>query len=196
MKTLSESVMRVLTDLSATINLADDKYRPDLETMVSTNLAQEKKRRGKRSEDVIRRHTAMGLGAEIALVETKLFENYSPITEGAKGLTYIQRKRDLKCEGFNLEVKVMNARYNRWYISDSQCESVLSAANLNDFFLLVEYDELSGLKYRYRPRFLIDSSKVRNYIINSTGPYSNYMFDHSRASKQGACIDFKEKQYV
>ena len=182
--------MQTLSTLESVVDLRD--HKEDLEMMTATNFSQEKRRRGQRSEDVVRRHTAMGLGAEIALTQTGLFESYSKITEGAVGLSYVQRKRDLKCEDFTLEVKVMSGKYNRWYISDAQCESVLRSAVLNDFFLIVEYEDLGSLKYRYRPRFLIDSKRVSEYIIKGTGGYSSFMFSHERAIKRSHCIDLGE----
>lgn len=194
MNSLSESAMEALAGLNVVVNLVD--HKADLDMMTSTNWARERKRRGVRTEDVVRRHTAMGLGAEIAVQGTGHFKQCSPITEGAKGLSYVQRKQDVECEGRKLEIKTMNSKYGRWYISDSQCESVLRSAILNDFFLLIEYDDLGGLKFRYRSRFLIDSSKIGKYIVANAGQYSQYVFDHLRAAKQGACIDFKEKANV
>lgn len=194
MDTLSKSVMDALTNLYVQIDLS--KHKVDLDMMTETNWAQERKRRGSRTEDMVRRHTAIGLGAEIAVLSTKLFTSCSPITEGAKGLTYVQRKRDVECEGATLEIKTMNSKYGRWYISDGQCESVFRSAILNKYFLLVEYEDKGGLKFNYMPRFLIDSKHIARYIVANRGPYSQYVFDHNKAVKNGACIDFKEQSYV
>lgn len=194
MNTFSDQVMEALSNLNVVVNMID--HSADLDMMTATNCAQERKRRGSRTEDVIRRHTAIGLGAEIAIQGTGFFKQCSPITEGAKGLSYVQRKQDVECEGYKLEIKTMNSKYGRWYISDAQCESVLRSAILNSYFLLVEYKDLGGLKFRYSPRFLIDSSKISRYIVANSGQYSQYVFDSHRATKAGACIDFMENNYV
>lgn len=194
METFSKPVMEILTGLSVVVNMND--HKADLDMMTATNITQERKRRGARSDDVVKRHTAIGLGAEIAVTGTSMFKSCNPITEGAKGLSYVQRKQDVECEGYKIEIKTMNAKYGRWYISDAQCESVLRSAILNSFFLLVEYKDLGGLKFEYAPRFLVDSSKIGRYIVSNTGGYSEYVFDHYRAAKAGACIDFKEYSYA
>lgn len=190
MKTFSDQVMTVLSDLNVVVDMQD--HRAELDMMAATNWKQEKKRRGQRSEDVVTRHTAMGLGAEFALSGTGFFKSRSPITENAVGLSYVQRKQDMECENLVLEIKTMNSKYGKWYISDSQTESVLRSAKLNDLFLVMEYDELGGLKYRYRPRFLVDSKSIGMYIITNIGGYSPYRFAHERAVKNKHCIDIKD----
>lgn len=189
-KTFSEKVMTTLSGLNIVVDMQD--HRTELDMMAATNWKQEKKRRGKRSENVVFHHTAMGLGAEFALSYTRLFKSRSPITENAIGLSYVQRKQDMECEDLVLEIKVKNAKYDKWYISNSQAKSVLHSSKLNDLFLIMEYDELGGLKYRYRPRFLIDSDNIGKYIITNIGGYSPYWFAHEYAVKNKHCIDIKD----
>jgi hypothetical protein len=189
-KTFSKEVMNILCNLNTAVNMQD--HKADLDMMTATNYKQELKRRGTRSEDVVRRHTAMGLGAEIALSGTGYFVSKYPITENAVGLSYVQRKQDMECEGVVLEIKSMNSNRGVWYISDKQCESVLRSAKVNDMFLVVEYFDLGGLKYRYKPRFLVDAKEITRYIVASNGQYGGYKFANARAVKDGNCVDLRD----
>jgi len=183
----SESVMKAIKSLDSTVDMR--QHERDLTLMTNTNWKNEQRKRGPRSFDVRKKNTATGLGAEIALRETGLFESTTPIIEKAEGLTFAQRKKDVKCEDKFGEVKTMSAKNPYWYISESQCESILLSQRFNDFFLIVAYEELQGLKYRYRPRFLIDSKKLSKYIIKNTSQYSPYRFDHQKAVSTGDCVD-------
>lgn len=183
----SKEVIGALSCLDRVVDMRE--HKTDLDMMVNTNWKNEMRRRGKRSHDVVVKNTATGLGAEIAVQSTGLFEQAAPITENAEGLTFAQRKKDVICEGKSGEVKTMNAKYPYWYISDSQAESVMYSTRFNQFFLIVAYDELQPLKYRYRPRYLVDSNMLSRYIVKNTGSYSPYRFDHVAAIKNGHCID-------
>jgi len=183
----SENVITAISTLNKVVDMRE--HTKDLDTMTATNWKNEVKKRGPRSFDVVKKNTATGLGAEIALHSTGLFEQTSAITENAVGLSFAQRKRDVRCEEKLGEVKTMNAKYPYWYISESQCESVMYSIKFNDFFLIMAYEEIQGLKYRYRPKFLIDSKKLSGYIIKNSGPYSPYRFDHERAIKKNDCVD-------
>jgi len=184
---LSNSIVEKLRSLSTTINLLD--HRGDLDMMVETNWKTECRRRGARSRDTVVRNTAVGLGAEIAIQQIEDFQQAHPITEDAAGLTYAQRKKDVICEDKSGEVKTMNGKYSVWYISDGQCESVIRSTKLNDFFLVMAYEELKPLTYKYRPKFLIDSKKLSRYIIKNTTGMSPYKFNHASAISYGDCID-------
>lgn len=184
---LSNSIVAKLRALSITVNLLD--HKGDLDMMVDTNWKTECKRRGARSKDTVTRNTAVGLGAEIAIHQIEDFKQASPITEGAVGLTYVQRKKDVICEDKSGEVKSMNGKYPVWYISEGQCESVIRSTKLNDFFLVMAYDELKPLTYKYKPKFLIDSKKLSRYIIRNAGGSSPYKFNHTKAIENGDCID-------
>jgi hypothetical protein len=191
----SEEVVKSLTSLDKVIDMRE--HKTDLDMMVKTNWKNEVRRRGKRSHDVVVKHTAVGLGAEIAVQSTGLFEQAAPITENAEGLTFAQRKKDVFCEGKSGEIKTMNAKYPFWYISDSQAESVMYSTRFNQFFLIVAYEEVQSLKYRYRPRYLVDSNKLSEYIVKNarTGTgFSSYRFDHVRAIQNGHCVDLWSNQ--
>jgi len=183
----SDSVMKVLTTLNEVVDVRD--HDDDFMMMVNTNWKTEQKRRGKRSFDVVKKNTACGFGAEIALQSTGLFKAAAPITENAQGLSFAQRKKDVECEGKLAEVKTMNAKYPVWYISDGQAESVMYSTRFNDYFLVVAYEEIQPLKYRYRPRYLIDSKSMPRYIVKANTGYSEYKFDHTSAIKNGHCVD-------
>lgn len=183
----SGEVIATLSSLNKVVDMRE--HKADLDMMVATNWKREMLRKGPRSYDVVKRNTATGLGAEIAVQSTGFFEQSSPITEDAKDLTFAQRKTDVICEGKNGEVKTMNAKYPYWYISDSQVKSVTYSTRFNQFFLIVAYEEVQPLKYRYRPRYLVDSNKLSGYIVKNNTGYSPYRFDHVRAIKNGDCID-------
>ena len=187
MTVFSEGVMKVLSSLVSVVDLRD--HAAELDMMTKTNWKQEMKRRGQRSYDVVRENTARGLGAEIALHQTNIFEQTSPVTENAQGLTFAQRKRDVRCEGLVGEVKTMNGKYPWWYITSAQCESIMYSTRFNDFFLILATEGVKPLVYQYRPKFLIDSKAVSGYIIKNTGGYSEYKFNHQRAVAAGDCID-------
>jgi hypothetical protein len=183
----SDDVMKTLRKLESTIDMRD--HTTELDMMVKTNWKNEQRKRGKRSFDVVKENTARGLGAEIALQQTSLFEQSSPITENAEGLTFAQRKKDVKCEGFSGEVKTMNGKYPWWYISSSQCESVMYSTRFNDFFIILAIENIKPLVYRYRPKFLVDSKVLSRYIIKNAGGFSEFKFDHPKAIAKGDCID-------
>jgi hypothetical protein len=183
----SDEVMNVLKSLSTTVDMRE--HKTELDMMVNTNWKHENKRKGSRSFDVVKENTARGLGAEIALQQTELFEQSSPITENAAGLSFAQRKKDVKCEGLSGEVKTMNGKYPWWYISSAQCESVMYSTRFNDFFLILAVESVKPLVYQYRPKFLVDSKSLSRYIIKNTGGFSEYKFDHPKAIAKGDCID-------
>lgn len=183
----SGEVMRALAQLNCVVDLRE--HSADLDKMANTNWKTEQRKRGSRSFDVVKKNTACGLGAEIALETTGHFHPTSPITENAEGLSFAQRKKDVECEGFMAEVKTMNAKYPVWYISGSQAESVMYSTRFNDFFLVVAYEEIQPLKYRYRPKYLINSKAMPSYIVKANTGYSEYKFDHVRAIKNGDCVD-------
>ena len=187
METYSDEIMKVLATLNEVVDVR--KYEDDFMTMVETNWKTERRRKGPRSYDVVKKNTAVGYGAEVALQLTGSFTPYAPITENAEGLTFAQRKRDVKCEDKIAEVKTMNSRYPVWYISGGQAESVMYSTRFNDLFLIMGYEEVKPLVYRYRPKFLIDSKRLPRYIVKANTGYSEYKFDHESAIRNGDCVD-------
>jgi hypothetical protein len=182
----SETVMKAISTLNKEVNLLD--HQRDLRMMTETNWNTEQRKGGERSKETIMMHTATGLGAEIALHSTGLFTPTSEITKNAEGLSFQQRKRDVLCEEKIGEVKTMSGKYPNWYISKDQRESIMYCTQFNEFFIVVSYEQLQPLKYRYRPRFLIDSKAMARYIIKGTGK-SAYMFDHKKAIAADGCKD-------
>lgn len=184
----SEKVMKALASLKKEVNVLD--HKDDLDTMTETNWKTElrKDEENRRTKDTVRNHTAIGLGAELALHSTGLFIPTSKITKDAIGLTFSDRKKDVLCEEKLGEVKTMNGKWPTWYISKNQYKSVSYSIPFTEFFLIVAYEQLMPLKYRYRPRYLIDSKSILSYIIDGTAK-SKYQFDHRKAIAAGKCID-------
>ena len=187
---LSDTVLKVISSLNEEIDLLD--YTEDLNMMTENNCYRELKKPEKyrRTPEVIEMHTAMGLGAEKALHKTGYFKPTSKITKYAIGHTFEDLKRDVLCENLIGEIKTKNAKNPNWYISKSQYKSVGYATNYNDFFLIVAYDQINRLKYRYRPQYLIDSKSIMSYIDTTVETkYESYTFNHRKAIADGVCVD-------
>ena len=199
MKLYDNEVMHALNDLSFTVDFNVD-HQEELEMMTQNNWRQEKKKRGKRPLEVVREHTAMGLGSEIAVLTLPYFTQVSEIVENAMELNFVDRMRDYKYlleEGRYGQQKTMNLKYPdlRWYISFSQLESLLRSAPFNQDLLIVGYNQLGKLKYEYKPKFLIDMEQVispkSKYIkIDKSSMYGSYMFDWKNAVLDGVCFRF------
>lgn len=199
MKLYDNEVMHALNDLCVTIDFNVD-HQEELEMMTQNNWRQEKKKRGKRSLETVREHTAMGLGSEIAVLTLPYFAQVSEIVENAMELNFVDRMRDYKYlleEGRYGQQKTMNLKYPdlRWYISFSQLESLLRSAPFNQDLLIVGYNQIGKLKYEYHPKFLIDMEKVispkSKYVkIDKNSMYGSYMFDWKTAVADGVCFRF------
>lgn len=182
------------------------------EHMYNTNLAMESRRRNRRSADVVKRHTVIGYYAEKAVIsllsQTKLKIDTPPITPGAVGVHYFERKHDLRFHlpsedetppiSFKMEVKTSS---NRWYstipLSDAAAKSVVSAMSVSDFLIYLTWAELRPWQFRFQPRFIIDTHSMaehdnitaENLIIDGiAGWYSPYRFDTRRAKGLNSCI--------
>ena len=199
MNLYDNEVMHALNDLKFTVDF-NVEHQEDLEMMTQNNWRQEKKKRGKRTLDTVREHTAMGLGSEIAVLSLPYFGQVSEIVEDAMKLNYVDRMRDYKyllSEGRYGQQKTMNLKYPdlRWYISFSQLESLLRSAPFNQDLLIVGYEKIGDLKFEYRPKFLIDMQQVispnSKYIkIDRNSAYGSYMFDWKKAVVDGVCFRF------
>ena len=199
MNLYDNDVMRALNDLCVTVDF-NNEHQEELELMTQNNWKQERKKRGKRSLETVREHTAMGLGSEIAVLTLPYFAQVSDIVENAMELNYVDRMRDYKYlleEGRYGQQKTMNLKYPdlRWYISFSQLESLLRSAPFNQDLLIVGYYKLGELKFEYRPKFLIDMEKVispnSKYIkIDKSSAFGSYMFDWKLAVKDDVCFRF------
>lgn len=199
MKLYNNEVMHELNDLCVTIDFNTD-HQEELEMMTQNNWRQEKKKRGKRTIETVREHTAMGLGSELAVLSLPYFAQVSEIVEDAMTLDYVDRMRDYKYlleEGRYGQQKTMNLKYPdlRWYISFSQLESLLRSAPFNQDLLIVGYHKLGNLKFEYRPKFLIDMEKVispnSKYIkVDKGSLFGSYIFDWKLAVTDGVCFRF------
>lgn len=199
MNLYNNEVMHELNNLCFTVDF-NSEYQEELEMMTQNNWKQERKKRGKRSLEIVREHTAMGLGSEIAVLTLPYFAQVSEIVENAMELNFVDRMRDYKYlleEGRYGQQKTMNLKYPdlRWYISFSQLESLLRSAPFNQDLLIVGYNQLGKLKYEYKPKFLIDMEQVispkSKYIkIDKSSMYGSYMFDWKNAVLDGVCFRF------
>lgn len=199
MNLYNNDVMRDLNDLCYVVDF-NTEYQEELEMMTQNNWKQERKKRGKRSIETVREHTAMGLGSEIAVLSLPYFGQVSEIVEDAMKLDYVDRMRDYKYlleEGRYGQQKTMNLKYPdlRWYISFSQLESLLRSAPFNQDLLIVGYTKLGDLRFEYKPKFLIDMQKViaptSKYVkIDKNSAFGSYIFDWKNAVLDGVCFRF------
>jgi hypothetical protein len=199
MNLYNDEIMNALNDMSFTVDF-NKSHQADLEMMTENNWKQEKKKRGKRTREMIKEHTAMGLGSEIAVLSLPWFGQVSEIVENAMELNYVDRMRDYKYlleEGRYGQQKTMNLKYpdDRWYISFSQLESLLRSAPFNQDLLIVGYHKIGELVFEYKPKFLIDMQKViaqdSKYItIDRNSKFGSYIFDWRKAVADGVCFRF------
>lgn len=199
MKLYENDVMEALNNLTYEVDFRKE-HQDELEMMTKNNWAQERKRRGKRSYETVKDHTAMGLGSEIAVLSLPQFAQVSEIVENAMTLNFVDRMRDYKYlleEGRFGQQKTMNLKYPdlRWYISFSQLESLLRSAPFNQDLLIVGYNKLGELHYEYKPTFLIDMASVispkSKYIkVDRNSAYGSYIFDWKSAVLDGVCFRF------
>lgn len=194
-----KDVMHALNDLCFTVDF-NTEHQEELELMTQNNWKQERKKRGKRSLETVREHTAMGLGSEIAVLSLPFFAQVSDIVEDAMKLDYVDRMRDYKYlleEGRYGQQKTLNLKYPdlRWYISFSQLESLLRSAPFNQDLLIVGYTKLGDMRFEYKPKFLIDMQSVispkSKYIkIDKNSAFGSYIFDWKNAVLDGVCFRF------
>ena len=199
MNLYSNDVMHALNDLCFVVDFNKD-YQAELELMTNNNWKQECKKRGKRSLETVKEHTAMGLGSEIAVLSLPFFAQVSDIVENAMELNYVDRMRDYKYlleEGRYGQQKTMSLKYPdlRWYISFSQLESLLRSAPFNQDLLIVGYHKLGDMVFEYKPKFLIDMEKViapnSKYIkVDKASKFGSYIFDWKQAVLDGVCFRF------
>ena len=194
-----EDAMTALTRLVHTVDF-NVSHQDELEMMTENNYKQERKKRGKRTRELIKEHTATGLGAEIAVQTLPYFSAVSEIVEDANELVFSDRMRDYKYlleEGVFGQIKTMNLKYPdlRWYISFAQLESMLLSKPFNRDLLIVGYNKIGELKYEYKPAFLIDMAAVvdRNskYIKpDRNSKFDSMLFDWRKAVADGVAFRF------
>jgi hypothetical protein len=184
------SLQRACSKIDIVIDLNSPEYSQKLEWLTNNNYNQELKKKGPRSKDVIRLHSSYGLGSELALHSTNEFDDSCEIVEDANSLKYEDRQKDLisKSTGLSVQVKSYNNKNKVWYISNSQYYSIKRSSQHNDVYIIMSYDVISSLKYKFKSKFLIDSNRIMKYIKSCRSKYSNYYFDHQEAINDGACI--------
>lgn len=192
MDTFSDKVMKALSSLNQCIHAPD--YGDEFYNMVETNQLQEQKKDEKyrRSPEMILTHTAMGFGAEKALHHTGLFQPVSEVTKLRQGITYANGKKDVYCEEFIAEVKTKSNRFEDWFISKSQYNSIKECVKYNDFIIVVEYNQIDLLTYDYKPQYLVDIKSILKYIDTSKETrHGSYTFQHRKAIANGDCINLR-----
>ena len=196
MKTFSRELMNKLYELNVIIDM--NEHREDLNNFTNTNFAQEQKIKGTRTRKEVEKHSARGLAAEIALIDIGFVSN-SPIVKDVTTIDFANRMIDLCAEGFNIAVKSKKSIYDKFYINQKQHKSIFDSKKFNDFFLIMNSDNLGNLKFRVSTHFLVDAFEFLDYIkpnIHAGSGESPFVFRDDRACKDNICIDFKELENV
>lgn len=201
MNVYQQDVMNELARLVYTVDF-NTSHQDELEMMTENNWKQEKKKRGKRSRELVKEHTATGLGAEIAIASLPYFAPVSDIVEDANTLNFVDRMKDYKYlleEGVFGQIKTMNLKYPdlRWYISFAQLESMLLSKPHNRDLLIVGYNKLGELKYEYKPVFLINMDAVvspnsRYVKPDRNSQFDSMIFDWRKAVADDVCVRFTD----
>ena len=179
----SEDVMKAIASMDEIVNFLDHKSEIDM--MIETNYQTELKKlkRFQRTYSRVREDTMIGYGAEKAIHKFGLFKQTSPITKNGHGLSFEQRKTDVKSK---------SAKYPEWYVSKNQHKSIKDGIEFNDFYLVMAYYEISNIKYRYCPYLLIDSKSILRYIdTNIESKYGSYTFNHHKAIADNNCVNLR-----
>lgn len=212
-KTLGR-VISALSDKNITIDrtMLTNKDMREIKYMYDTNLARESLRSKPRSPEVVKWHTVMGLYGERAVTSllslTDLKIETPPVTANAAGVSYIDRKHDVRFylpseddthTVYKMEVKTTS---NQWYdtipLSYNAAKSVVSAMKVSDFLIYLTWTKLSEWQYRFRPRFIIDVDDLitedmvrpNEFIIDRLPNWeSPYRFDTKRARRLKSYID-------
>jgi hypothetical protein len=196
MKTFSRELMNKLYELNVIIDM--NEHREDLNNFTNTNFAQEQKIKGTRTREEVEKHSARGLAAEIALIDIGFVSN-SLIVKDVTTIDFANRMTDLCVEGFNIAVKSKKSIYDKFYINQKQHKSISDSKQFNDFFLIMNSDNLGNLKFSINTHFLVDAFEFLDYIkpnIYAGSGESPFVFRHDRAYKDNVCIDFKELENV
>lgn len=178
---LSEQTINELKNLDITLsynNDLSDKEKQDVHYMFETNM----QRPGPRKKEQVFLDTLRGYLCELALNRciTNCTDN-APVTQGAEGLSYIQRKTDKIIDDMRVEVKSWNSSYiNVMPMSRGQAKSIESAIHMNDYFLMMSWTEIKKLRYQIKPYCLIKAKEIYKGWKVINWKYSNVGIDISQ----------------
>jgi hypothetical protein len=182
-------VMRALRDMDAVVDLED--YSSAVDVMYRNNV----KRSSGRTPDMVLEHTRRGYGAEIALMNTGLFEAASALVEDADAnLDFGDRMRDLTCCGVSTSVKTMKDSYRYFYVSPAQRRSIMRTRGFCELMLVLS-SRCEGVGvYRYRAMYLIDNDAMDGYVVDPpfTSQWGSKIFRAEAAERDGKCVIFKK----
>lgn len=178
---ITEQTLNELRSMDITLSYTRDlseKEKQDVQYMFETNMD----RPGKRTEEQVFIDTLRGYLCELALNRclTNCVDN-APVTKGAEGLSYIQRKTDKIIDGLKVEVKSWNSSYiNVMPMTRAQANSIDKAVHMNDYFLMMGWTQIKKLRYRIRPFYLIKANTIYNGYRVLDWKYSNVGIDISK----------------
>tara|TARA_R110000796_G_scaffold71327_8_gene161785 strand:+ start:746 stop:1339 length:594 start_codon:yes stop_codon:yes gene_type:complete len=177
----SEQTIRELQNMDITLsynNDLSDKEKQDVHYMFETNM----QRPGPRKKEQVFLDTLRGYLCELALDRciTNCTDN-APVTKGAEGLSYIQRKTDKIIDGMRVEVKSWNSSYmHAMPMTRAQANSIDSAIHMNDYFIMMSWTEIKKLRYQIKPHCLIKAKEIYKGWKVINWKYSNVGIDISQ----------------
>lgn len=170
---LSTSHAREIMKMEPTV--LDGAASAKFDWVVANNIREEKKKNGDRSDEIIRIHTAKGIGLETYLLKNDFFSEAAPVVEDArKDLTFIERSRDLLYFDQYVQVKSLTRVYGNWsYISESTFKSITGSHKHNSFYIFGMADQVedNSTLYTYKPYFAIESKTLAMAIRQTEGSY-------------------------
>lgn len=178
---LTTKTINELRNMDITLSYTQDlspKEKQDVQYMFETNMSNP----GKRAKEQVFLDTLRGYMCEIALNRslTNCRDN-APVTKGAEGLSYNQRKTDKIIDGHRIEVKSWNSAYiNVMPMTKAQSNSISSAVHMNDYFLMMHWTQIKKLRYQIKPYCLIKAKEIYKGWRVIDWKYSNVGIDISQ----------------
>ena len=190
----SEQTLQELQNMDITLSYTHDlseKEKLDVKNMYETNL----ERPGTRtSKDQIFMDTLRGYMCELALDRciTNCIDN-APVTKGAVGLSYEQRKTDKIIDGLKTEIKSWNTSFvYTMPMTLSQRKSIESAVPFNDFFIVMAWTQIKKLRYRIRPFYVVKSNTIQSCFKKIDWPYAKIGVDTPRLLRYNENIELQQ----
>jgi hypothetical protein len=177
----TEQTLNQLRCMDITLSYTNDlteKEKQDVHYMYETNL----KRPGKRNKEQVFIDTLRGYFCELALNRcvTNCIDN-APVTKGAIGLSYIQRKTDKIIDGFKVEIKSWNEAYiDTMPMTEAQSNSITNAISMNDYFIMMGWSQIKKMRYRIRPFYIVKANTIQECFKSLDWQYSKVGIDTSR----------------
>jgi len=189
-KTLNE-----LRNMDVTLSYTNDlssKEKQDVQYMFETNWESELRsyKKKKRDKEQVFIDTLRGYMCELAINRcvTNCRDN-APVTKGAEGLSYTQRKTDKIIDGHRIEVKSWSSSYiNVMPMTKSQSNSISNAVHMNDYFLMMSWTQIKKLRYQIKPYCLIKAKEIYKGWKVIDWKYSNLGIDISKFKDYNDCI--------